>query len=171
MGVDFFHIQALHGLDDLLQLRTVEAPGCENTRTFSRKAIRVGMDVIPASAAKLLLSFGIHLCEEDVGVLVRRRLVDGRELAARATPFGPEIHQDNVIALNGRCELFSSDVNCSHASTVRDPARDVPWSRPLFASRVTGNKRAYLPSTSFKAEAYSGATLLWPVWFRCTPSR
>ncbi|OLT23956.1 hypothetical protein BJF81_08875 [Ornithinimicrobium sp. CNJ-824] len=44
------HVQPADGLDDLLQGGSRQAPACSNTRMPSRKAMRVGIELIWAAA-------------------------------------------------------------------------------------------------------------------------
>src|SRR5881397_997619 len=82
----------------------LSAPGWENTSTFSRKAIRVGMDVMPASAASC--------CSASVSTLEKTTSGCFSETAEYVGPnclHGPhhsaEVDQDNVVVLDRRCEL------------------------------------------------------------------
>ena len=139
VGVDFLHVQGLDGVDDLLELRGVQRAGLGEDQHLLAEGHQRGDGRDAGLRGELLLGFGVHLGEDDVGCFSDTARVRGRELAARPAPFGPEVHQDNVVALDGRCELFTCDVNGSHGSTVREPCPDVPRPGALFASRVIGN--------------------------------
>lgn len=70
MGVDLFHVQTLHGLYDLLQLRAVEGSRLREDQDLLAECHKRRDGSDPGFGGELLLSFGVYLREHDVSVLL-----------------------------------------------------------------------------------------------------
>ena len=77
--------------------------------------------------SELALVLGVDLAENDVGVLLRSRLVDGGELLAGTAPICPEVQEDDVVALDGSSQVLLSNFNSSHEIKLhpQDPNREL----------------------------------------------
>ena len=91
------------------------APGCENTTTFSRKIISVGIDMMPNAPPSSCWASVSTLREHEVGVRRRGLLEHGRELPARAAPGRPEVDQHDVVLGDGRFEVVVGQLDGGHA--------------------------------------------------------
>ena len=63
---------------------------------------------------ELLLGLGVDLAEDDVGVVLRRLLEDGRELAARPAPGSPEVDEHDALAAHGLLEVGQGQLTRAH---------------------------------------------------------
>ena len=61
-----------------------------------------------------LLVLRIDLAEDDVGILVARRLEGGREHLARAAPVGPEVEDHDVVVVDRRFDVVGRDSRSGH---------------------------------------------------------
>src|SRR5699024_3001190 len=99
--------------------------------------------------SELLLCVGVHLGEGQLGVLARDLLVDRTERLARATPLGPEVHQDDVVLGDGLLELGGRDVDGAHTSALL--ARTGRLSSRLVTPPAYGQPA---PATTFRDNPY-----------------
>src|SRR5688572_33183982 len=91
---------------------------------------------------------GIQLGEDDPVVLFGGLLIDGPESLTWSTPFGPEVHQDNVVVGDGLLEVIGRDLNRCHAYAPRDE-----WTadRAFAAATVSTARDSHLFHTWLRA--------------------
>ena len=122
------------------------APGWEKTSTPSRKAISVGIDLMPAAPASACSVSVFTLPNTMSGWPTGRLLEHRRERAARAAPGGPEVDEDDLVVgdrlLEVRCGQFgSSHANSSLSDTPRGKLCPYPGGY-LLVCMGRGNRRA-----------------------------
>ena len=74
----------------------------------------VGMERMLAARCDSLLGLGVDLGVNDVGMLLRRGFERRCELAARAAPGGPEVHEDDVAAVDRFVEVLLGECLGGH---------------------------------------------------------
>src|SRR6476469_6445315 len=90
LGADGVHVEPADAVDDLLQRARRQGAGLGEDEYAVAEGHQRGDRGDVGGLRKGLLRLGVDLAEDDVVVLLRGCLVDGRELPARATPLGPE---------------------------------------------------------------------------------
>ena len=113
--VDLRHVQPHHLFDQRVQRGAGSEPASEYRMTCSRNTISVGMERIWKITGQFLFDFGVDLGEDDVGVFFGCGVVNRRKSATGATPWRPEIDDDNVVALDGGFKIVLGEFDDGHA--------------------------------------------------------
>src|SRR5215208_5309272 len=114
LRVDLFHVEALHGIDDLLQSGAWQrASLVEDQNAFPEgHQGRNAFDV--ECCREPLIRLGVKLRESDVPVLLRSLLIDRSESLTGSTPVSPEVDQHDVVLGDGVLEVVGGDVDRRH---------------------------------------------------------
>lgn len=113
-GADLIHIGVANGLDQLLEALLGEGArlGVEDDTVADRQERGDRGDLEDLGQA--VLSLGVDLGEDDVGVCVAHLLEDRGELTARPAPRGPEVDEDDGAALDCGGERLFGERNGRH---------------------------------------------------------
>src|SRR4051794_14503303 len=110
------HVEAAHGLDQLCERRRGQRPGlAEDHDPVAERHQRGDRGDLERSGEALLV-LGVDAGEGDVGVGLRRLLVDRCEHPARPAPRRPEVDQDDAVLGHDLLEVLLGQGCGGHAA-------------------------------------------------------